>query len=136
MTTTFNIIGHSLGGWNGAHLSHILTNKGYVVDLLITLDPVGVGAQVKLISDVFWTIPTPKARYWIHISSSPENDYRQDDLIADLGGQWQPKTGMQISDECSCHHAEARSMFFNPLKDTDISASDMLLQHIKLFLSK
>jgi predicted esterase YcpF (UPF0227 family) len=29
--TKINIVGHSLGGWNGAHLSEILTIKGYIV---------------------------------------------------------------------------------------------------------
>lgn len=133
--TAIYIIGHSLGGWNGAHLSQILTAKGYNVDLLITLDPVGVGSTVTYISDIYWTIPKPKANYWIHISTFPE-DYQFDDFIADFGGQWRPKAGMQINDECSCNHGSAGYMFTKHLKDTDISASDMLLHHIKLFLSK
>lgn len=29
VTTPVYIIGHSLGGWNGAHLSAVLTDKGY-----------------------------------------------------------------------------------------------------------
>ncbi len=133
--TAIYIIGHSLGGWNGAHLSQILTDKGYNVDLLITLDPVGTGADVKLVSDIYWTEPKPKANYWIHISTFPE-DYRADDFIADYGGQWRPKSGMQISDECSCNHGSAGFMFTKNLKDTNISASDMLFHQIQLFLSK
>lgn len=58
--TAIYIIGHSLGGWNGAHLSQILTDKGYNVDLLITLDPVGTGADVKLISDITGLNPAQK----------------------------------------------------------------------------
>ncbi|MBN6077661.1 hypothetical protein HYE59_08985, partial [Aggregatibacter actinomycetemcomitans] len=42
------IIGHSLGGWNAAHLSRILKDKGYNVKMLITLDPVGEGNLVYL----------------------------------------------------------------------------------------
>ena len=133
--TAIYIVGHSLGGWNGAHLSQILADKGYNVDLLITLDPVGVGSTVTYISDIFWTTPKPKANYWIQISTFPE-DYQLDDFIADFGEQWRPKKGPQISDECSCNHGSAGHMFFKPLKNTDISASDMLLHHIKLFLSK
>ncbi|WP_197474617.1 hypothetical protein, partial [Tenacibaculum ovolyticum] len=76
----------------------------------------------------------PKANYWIQISTYPK-DYERDDLIADLGEQWRPKTGMQINDECSCNHRSAGYMFRKNLKDTTISASDMLLHHIKLFLS-
>ncbi|WP_435254391.1 hypothetical protein [Tenacibaculum sp. A30] len=133
--TAIYIIGHSLGGWNGAHLSQILTDRGYNVDLLITLDPVGVGSTVTYISDIYWGTPKPKANYWIHISTFPE-DYRFDDFIADFGEQWRPKTGMQINDECSCNHGSAGFMFTKNLKDTDISASDMLLHQIKLFISK
>ncbi|WP_082868154.1 type VI secretion system tube protein TssD [Tenacibaculum ovolyticum] len=133
--TAIYIIGHSLGGWNGAHLSQILTDKGYNVDLLITLDPVGVGSAVTYISDIFWGVPKPKANYWIQISTYPK-DYQADDLIADLGEQWRPKTGMQINDECSCNHGSAGYMFRKNLKNTNISASDMLLHYIKLFLSK
>ncbi len=133
--TAIYIIGHSLGGWNGAHLSQILTDKGYNVDLLITLDPVGVGSTVTYISDIYWSTPKPKTNYWIHISTFPE-DYRFDDFIADFGEQWRPKTGMQINDECSCNHGSAGFMFTKSLKNTNISASDMLLHQIKLFLSK
>ena len=133
--TAIYIIGHSLGGWNGAHLSQILTDKGYNVDLLITLDPVGTGADVKLVSDIYWTEPKPKTNYWIHISTFPEN-YRADDFIADYGGQWRPKSGMQINDECSCNHGSAGFMFTKNLKDTAISASDMLFHQMQLFTSK
>ncbi|WP_237276032.1 hypothetical protein [Tenacibaculum ovolyticum] len=63
-------------------------------------------------------------------------DYERDDLIADLGEQWRPKKGMQINDECSCNHGSAGYMFRKNLKNTNISASDMLLHYIKLFLSK
>lgn len=133
--TAIYIIGHSLGGWNGAHLSQILTDKGYNIDLLITLDPVGIGSTVTYISDIYWTTPKPKANYWINISTTPES-YEADDLIADLGGQWRPKDGVQINDKCLCHHRSASFMLNKPLKNNNISASDMLLHQIKLFLSK
>ncbi len=133
--TAVYIIGHSLGGWNGAHLSQILTDKGYNVDLLITLDPVGKQKDVTLISDIYWTTPKPKTNYWINISTYPENE-QMDDIIADIGGQWKPKVGPQINDKCVCHHGSAGFMFDKPLKDTNISASDMLLHQIKLYLSK
>ena len=129
------IIGHSLGGWNGAHLSQILTDKGYNVDLLITLDPVGTGADAKLFSDIYWTTPKPKANYWINVSTSPEN-YQVDDFVADYGGQWKPKTGMQINDVCDCSHGSAGFMFTKHLKDTNISSSDMLLELIKQHVNK
>lgn len=131
--TAIYIVGHSLGGWNGAHLSQILSDKGYEVNLLITLDPVGKGTNTQLISDVYWTTPNPKAKYWINITTNPD-EYDADDYIADLGGQWNPKTLPQINDMCNCHHRSAGILFTKNLKDTDISASDMLLQNIKLYL--
>ncbi|MGH8331170.1 MAG: hypothetical protein ACRER3_14185 [Pseudomonas fluorescens] len=35
-STAVYIVGHSLGGWNGAHLSSVLTDKGYKIRMLIT----------------------------------------------------------------------------------------------------
>lgn len=103
--------------------------------MLITLDPVGKGTNTQLISDVYWTTPKPRTKYWINVSTNPES-YQGDDFIADLGGQWNPKTLPQINDSCSCHHGEAGFMFTKDLKDTTISASDMLLQNIKFFLER
>ncbi len=133
--TAIYIIGHSLGAWNGAHLSQKLTDKGYNVDLLITLDPVGKGIIVSLASDVYWSSPTPKANYWINIIAIPENS-EVDDYIADFGKKWIPESGTQINDECKCHHRNANIMLNNPLKDKKISASDMLLHFINLYINK
>lgn len=135
--TAIYIIGHSLGGWNGAHLSQILTDKGYNVDLLITLDPVGVGTTVYLISDIYFQVPLPKANYWINITTLPDaKDYEGDDAIADFGVQWVPSTGVNLNDSCKCHHREAGLMFTKSLKNKGISASDMLLHFIKEYLIK
>ena len=41
--TPIYIVGHSLGAWSGAHLSQRLTEWGYRVEMLVTLDPVGSG---------------------------------------------------------------------------------------------
>ena len=57
------IVDHSLGGWNGAHLSQILADKGYKIKILVTLDPVGVGTIVRTISSVYFGTPNPKAIY-------------------------------------------------------------------------
>ena len=129
------IVGHSLGGWNGAHLSRILSDKGYTIQMLITLDPVGKGTNTQIISDVYWTTPKPIAKYWINVSTYPES-YQSDDFIADLGGQWNPGTLPQINEICECHHRSAGIMFKKHLKSTNISTLDMLLQNIKLFLEK
>jgi len=133
--TSIYIVGHSLGGWNGAHLSQILVEKGYNVDLLITLDPVGIGTTV--ISDIYFQTPTPKTNYWINITTLPEaKDYEGDDAIADFGIQWVPSNGVNLNDNCKYHHREAGKMFTKSLKNKDISASDMLLHFIKEYIKK
>ncbi len=84
------LIGHSLGGWNAAHLSDILTKKGYHVKMLITLDPVGTLYNVKAISDIYWDYPKGSADSWINFYCDPK-DWNFSDIVADLGGQWNPR---------------------------------------------
>lgn len=132
--TQINIVGHSLGGWNGAHLSQILTDKGYQVDLLITLDPVGTKIGVTLISNIYWATPKPKYKYWINVYISPEN-YDSSDFIADVGGQWIPPANkvsvMHISDT---NHWNAGKMFKDILYE-GTNASDLLLFFSNLYLT-
>ncbi len=129
-----NIVGHSLGGWNGAHLSDILTTKGYIVDTLITLDPVGEGGGVTLISDIHLLFPNPKADYWINIYTDPKN-YKQDDFIADLGGQWFPrKQKPHITHITNCSHGEAKKMFNEIIAKKTIAPSSLLLTSIHQYL--
>lgn len=133
--TFINLVGHSLGGWNGAHLSKILSDKGYTVDMLITLDPVGEGAAVTMISDIYFSFPKPKANYWISISTDPKN-YRFDDGIADAGGQWRPaKKDPKIYHDTKFSHGQAQQMFTENIKN-NISASDMLLHFINYYLEE
>ncbi len=132
--TQINIVGHSLGGWNGAHLSDILTQKGYIINTLITLDPVGEGGGVTTISDIHLLFPSPKAGFWVYIHTDPEN-YRADDLIADLGGQWIPrKNKPHVIHTTIYNHGKANNMFNEILSKTTISASSLLLSTIQKFL--
>ncbi len=132
--TQVNIVGHSLGGWNGAHLSNILTKKGYTVNTLITLDPVGEGGGVTTISDIHLLFPSPKADFWINIHTDPEN-YRADDLIADLGGQWVPrKNKPHVVHTTSYNHGKAKDMFNEILSKKTISSSSLLSSAIQKFL--
>lgn len=108
--TPVYIIGHSLGGWNGAHLSQILTDKGYNVEMLITLDPVGEGAMVWAVSELHYELPSPKAKYWINISASPD-DSDISDLIADIGERWIPEKGPNINYITKANHARVDQMF-------------------------
>ncbi|MGD1827796.1 alpha/beta hydrolase [Chromobacterium violaceum] len=101
------IVGHSLGGWNGAHLSRILSNYGYDVRMLITLDPVGEGFIVERVSDIYSDEPSPKAKYWVNLRYHQNsfsvigrglNPFRKHDRVtdvvpnwvADFGEQWNP----------------------------------------------
>lgn len=108
--TPIYIIGHSLGGWNGAHLSQILTDRGYNIEMLITLDPVGDGAMVWAVSDIHYKLPTPKANFWINISASPD-DNDISDLIADIGERWIPEKGPNINYITKANHANIPQMF-------------------------
>jgi pimeloyl-ACP methyl ester carboxylesterase len=104
------IIGHSLGGWNGAHLSQILTDSGYKVKMLITLDPVGKGFLVYVGSNIYATIPKPKADFWINLKAVPSKP-DQSDSVAEFGERWNVKTGPNINNEADLNHYNAKKMF-------------------------
>jgi hypothetical protein len=110
------IVGHSLGGWNGAHLSQILTDRGYRIEMLITLDPVGTGWGVHIISDIYFFTPKPKAKVWINIrADSKWLDTDVSDGVAEVGGQWRVKEGPDLNYIAAVNHANALKMFLAPL---------------------
>ena len=132
--TQVNVIGHSLGGWNGAHLSQHLSNAGYDVGLLVTLDPVGTKVGVTLLSEIPWDTPRVRCEQWINIYSDPES-FDSDDAIAWMGGQWRPKpNGPQPQREIvfDGHHREALKMLKFDL-GTGHSASDLLFFRLHSF---
>lgn len=83
------IIGHSLGGWNGAHFASYLVKNNYPVHYLITIDPVGLGALVRLVSRVITDAPpSPKTENaWINIRLIGKGF---DNFVANMGGRWIP----------------------------------------------
>ena len=92
-----NIVGHSLGGWQAAHLSAQISRfRCGSVDNLITLDPVGTDLGLRATQRKFIAAsPKPKANFWINIRAEqlktivdPLNHY--DNIIANAGGQWDP----------------------------------------------
>lgn len=123
------IVGHSLGGWNGAHLSKILSEKGYIVSILVTLDPVGEGALVWLGSDIYKGKPEPKAEFWINILANPKNRDASDN-VANFGSQWKITSGPQANYEVDTNHARAAAMFTAPLIN-GISAAEHIYRSIK-----
>lgn len=113
-STAIYIVGHSLGGWNGAHLSSVLTDKGFAVRMLITLDPVGEGRIVYGISNIYRRQPKPKADYWINIRAAAV-DWNVSDLVADFGEQWEVVEGPNVMGRVDVNHADADRMFLKPL---------------------
>ncbi|QRY82335.1 alpha/beta hydrolase [Pseudomonas sp. PDNC002] len=103
------IVGHSLGAWNGAHLSKILTDKGYRVEMLITLDPVGNGFWVWLGSDIYLSKPTPVASFWINVRAAAVHP-NMSDSVAEFGERWIPE-GTDIDIAADINHADADRMF-------------------------
>lgn len=133
--TAIYIVGHSLGGWNGAHLSQILSDKGYSIEMLLTLDPVGTKVGVTLISDIYWDTPKPKSNYWVNIYANPDSN-EIDDYIAWGGGQWIPnKNSVDVFHEVKYHHRQAGKMFKEIVKDGN-SSSDILLSTVEKFLQE
>lgn len=131
--TYLYIIGHSLGAWNGAHLSKTLSESGYTVKMLITLDPVGDGVLVGIGSDIYLSKPNPKSDFWINIRATPSNE-KIDDKIANFGKQWDTGTlSPDISHNCNAHHGDAKIMFTENLSDKK-SGSDYLLESITTVL--
>mgnify|MGYP003610636447 FL=1 len=102
-TTPIFIIGHSLGGWNGAHLSQILTNAGYKVKMLITLDLVGEGFLVYVGSNIYPRKPKPKSDFWINLKAVPTKP-DQSDGVADFGERWNVTQGPNINNEADLNH--------------------------------
>ena len=83
------IIGHSLGGWNGIWLSKKLSDWGYCVELLLTLDPVGTGVVVKTFSDIYKEMPIGDANIWVNLEYALNTD--ESDAVALAGGRFNPK---------------------------------------------
>ncbi|MBN6076929.1 hydrolase [Aggregatibacter actinomycetemcomitans] len=123
------IIGHSLGGWNAAHLSRILKDKGYNVKMLITLDPVGEGNLVYLFSKIYRKPElSPKAETWINLRAESGLEHPSD-KVADFGEQWNITSGPDINEEIKVIHADARGMFIEKLS-TGYSAMDYLFKSL------
>jgi hypothetical protein len=127
-TCTINLIGYSFGGWNAAHFSKVLNEKQYEVNVLITLDPVGVKAQTVFKSDLFFGAPQPIAKQWINITSVSKK-WCIDNFIAKIGGRWIPNMDSNVVlHETNASHVEVGKMFFNPHLNNRINLSDTLLK--------
>jgi len=129
VSTAIYIVGHSLGGWNGAHLSSVLTDRGYKVKMLITLDPVGQGKIVYGISSIYKQEPKPKAEFWVNVRAAKIKDRDFSDFIADFGEQWKMTSGPDVNGVVDVNHAFAYVMFGKPLEGGK-SARQLLAESI------
>jgi hypothetical protein len=128
-TTPVFIIGHSLGGWNGAHLSRTLGNAGYNVEMLVTIDPVGEGVAVATGSDIYPKRPEVSAKKWINIRANPKNE-NGSDFIAEFGERWTVKVGPDINCELDVNHADAGIMFNRKISGQK-TAADLVADAIR-----
>ncbi|WP_392559036.1 hypothetical protein [Orbus mooreae] len=127
--TKVYIVGHSLGGWNGAHLSYILSQLDVDVECLITLDPVGTGNhEVALMNplikkaQIYTNPPLPVAKYWFNIQAhhidlkKKKGSWFIEDWVAWAGGQWlitqsYPTVMKQVCEKANLHHKSVCKMF-------------------------
>ncbi|NDV65075.1 lipase family protein [Bacteroides sp. 224] len=120
------VVGHSLGGWNGAFLAYTLSRKGYQVKMLITLDPVLGNYPIieTYHSSNLHKLRVRQPYFWINIiTNPPEND--NSDRVAALGQQWIEKKGPNIYYETEYSHRFSQSIFTEIIKDGK-SALDFL----------
>ncbi|MDD1136082.1 alpha/beta hydrolase [Pseudomonas sp. TNT2022 ID233] len=122
------IVGHSLGGWNGAHLTKIMSEWGYRVQMLVTLDPVGEGALVWLGSDIYFDRPDPVAANWVNIKATPSNRDPSDG-VADFGEKWLITCGPSLNVNVDTNHANALGLFTARIAGNK-SAGDLLFDSI------
>ncbi len=124
------LIGHSLGGWNVAHLSKILKNKGFQVKILVTLDPVGEGVLVWLGSNIYrQPQTTPEAEFWINLRTEIKR-LTISNVVAKIGRQWNIKVGPDLNETIYTAHANALHLFRHKLS-TGLSAMDYILKSLK-----
>jgi pimeloyl-ACP methyl ester carboxylesterase len=132
--TPVYIVGHSLGGWNGAHLSNILHSNGYQVEMLVTLDPVGEGALVWLGSDIYYSKPEPKSGFWINVRANPRVP-DSSDSVAEFGERWSISSGPDVNHVMDINHYNARDMFCKPMAE-GLSAEDYMFESVVSYMRR
>lgn len=132
-----NIVGHSLGGWNAAGLTSELEKKKIcTVNLLITIDPVGVilsksSADRRVRAQIYFFMPKPHPTKWLSVSCDPK-EYVLDDLVADLGGQWEsyPKKYATIFHSTKYSHADFTAIMREKINEND-SCESLLIKELE-----
>ena len=117
-----NIVGHSLGGWQAAHLAQQLEEwRCGSVGVVTTLDPVGVRYRYNLAGSINFKTPNPKYKTWVNIRAEAK-DTSINDVIANLGGQWNPSSlNPTYNYTLEVDHVYARTMFTTKIPNRNIS---------------
>ncbi|MHC8406377.1 hypothetical protein [Pseudomonas sp. TMB3-21] len=84
--------------------------------MLLTIDPVGEGAIVWGISNIYRLQPKPKAQYWVNIRAAPLKPNASDG-VAEFGEQWEITTGPNVMGRVDVNHADANIMYLRPLNN-------------------
>ena len=130
-STLVYIIGHSLGGWNGANLTTAISNAGYKVKMFISLDPVGTDPGLARISDIFLNEPKVTAEIWINIRCEPGiTHYSFSDMVATAGGQWIPKQKPTYDVISKANHLDAEVILESKVNG-NLTALDLLIESLK-----
>ena len=87
-------MGHSLGGWQAAHLAQRLNEfKCNSVANLITLDPVGTIYSWNPAGSIKFKGPKTTGPNWINIRAESSSFYPGwNNIVANSGGQWNPSS--------------------------------------------
>ncbi len=103
--------------------------------MLSTHFQVGAGVGIKVITDIYSQIPTPKAEYWINIFSDPKESNASDE-IANLGEQWVPSARQTDIFHISKNNHEAAGEMFKENLPNDQSCESMLRFMLSTYLGK
>lgn len=155
------VIGHSLGGWNGAHFASKLvkwgstqetravtssvqkktigfpemSSAGFDVRMLITLDPVGLDLGMRMIADIYATEPKVNVKNWINLHYD-QDGYSFPDFIADCGVQWKVKIGPRINFTVNVDHAFTKSAMTHSLNSKEETAFNEACKVIDEFIKE
>lgn len=138
-TATVNIVGHSLGGWQAAHLAKQLNEvRCGAVDNLITLDPVGDSNRIHSVANIKYRTPKPDAKTWINVRvERPGVLTGFDNWIANFGGQWNPSKNSlppHYSYTLEASHGDANYLLTSEVYGSDGTGKgftpwDLLVKH-------
>ena len=122
-----NIVGHSLGGWQAAHLAQQLEEwRCGSVGVVTTLDPVGIRYSYNLAGSINFKTPNPKYKTWVNIRAEAK-DTSINDVIANLGGQWDPSSlNPTYNYTLEVDHAYAYTMFTTKIPNRNLSPRDLI----------